>query len=55
MHICLHLDDVIKPGRRQIEPILWLKVYLDSRLKYESLECLIDFVAFLVEKLWQNN
>jgi len=34
------------------EPILWLKVFfLDSRLKYESIEPLIEFLAFLVQKL----
>ena len=42
------------PGSRTIEPILWLKVFLDSGLQYESLEGLIDLPAFLVEKLWQN-
>jgi len=42
------------PGSRTVEPILWLKVFLDSTLKYESLEGLIDFLAFLVQKLRQN-
>jgi len=42
------------PGSRTIEPILCLKVFLDSRLQYESSEGLMDFLAFLVEKLWQN-
>jgi len=31
------------------------KVFLDSRLKYESLEPFIKFVAFLVQKLCQKN
>jgi len=55
MHNCLHLDYVITPGSRPIKSILWIKVLLDYRLQYESLEGLIDFVAFLVQKLWQNN
>jgi len=42
------------PGSRTIEPILWLKVLLDSRLQYEFLEGLMDFLAFLVQKLWQK-
>jgi len=57
LHTCLHLDDVITPGSRPIEPLSWLKLLLDSRLQYESLDLkgFIDFVAFLVQKLWQNN
>jgi len=35
-------------------PILWLAVFLDSRLKYTFLEPLIKFVAFLVQKLCQK-
>jgi len=27
---------------------------LGARLQYESLEGLMDFLAFLVQKLWQN-
>ena len=37
------------------EPKLWLKVWLDSRLEYESLEPLKDFLAFLVLKLWPED
>jgi len=37
------------------EPKLWLKVWLDSRLEYESLEPLMDFLAFLVLKLWPED
>jgi len=40
------------PGSQTIHQILWLKVFLDSRLQYESLEGLMDFLAFLVQKLW---
>jgi len=42
------------PGSRTIEPILWLKYFLDSKLQYKSLEGLMDFLVFLVQKLWQN-
>ena len=42
------------PGSRTIEPILWLKLVLESRLQYESVEDLMDFLAFLVQKLRQN-
>jgi len=31
---------------------LWLKFLLETSLQYESLEPLIDFLAFLVTKLW---
>jgi len=43
------------PGSRTIHPILWFKVFLESRLQYEFLEGLLDFLAFLVQTLWQNN
>jgi len=42
-------------GTRPIEPISCLKVLLDSRLQYDFLQGLIDIVAFLVQKVWQNN
>jgi len=42
------------PESRTIDPILWFKVFVDSRLQYESLEGLMDFLAFLVQKLRQN-
>jgi len=42
------------PGSRTIHQILWLKVFLDSKLQYESLQGLMDFLAFLVQMLWQN-
>jgi len=32
-------------------PIFWLEVFLDFRLEYESLEPLIKFLAFLLQKL----
>jgi len=36
------------PGSRRIEPILWLKVFLDSRLQYQFLEALPQSVASLI-------
>jgi len=42
------------PGSQTIHPILWFKVFFYSKLQYESLEGLIDFLAFLVQTLWQN-
>jgi len=32
-------------------PIFWLAVFLDSRREYTFLEPLIEFLAFLVQKL----
>ena len=43
------------PGSQPNKSISWLKVLLHSRLWYESFEGLIDFLAFLVKKSWQNN
>ena len=42
------------PGCRTIHRILWLEDFLDSRLQYESLEGLMDFLEFLVQTLWKN-
>jgi len=42
------------PGSGTIHQILWFKVFVDSGLQYESLEGLMDFLAFLVQNLWQN-
>ena len=36
-------------------PNMWLKIWLYSSLKYESLEPLMDFLAFLGPKLWPDN
>jgi len=55
MHICLLLDnDVISWESNNPSDFLTHKVFLDSRLQYESLEGLMDFLTFLVHKLWQN-
>jgi len=52
--ICLHLDDVIIPWESTNGTNFVAQIFLDSRLQYESLEDLMDFLAFLVQKLWQN-
>jgi len=39
------------PGRQSNEPIVSLKFLLKTRLSYESLEPLIDFLAYLDQKL----
>jgi len=43
------------PERQTNEPFLLLKLFLESRLSSESLESLIDFLAFLGPKPWFNN
>jgi len=53
MHICLHLDDVIIPWESTKRADFMAQSFLDSRLQYESLGGLIDFLAFLVQKLWK--
>jgi len=35
-------------------PIFWLAGFLDSRAEYMFLESLIEFLAFLVQKLGQK-
>ena len=39
---------------RSYPPIFWLEIFLDSRLEYESLEPLVEFLAFLLQKLCQK-
>jgi len=40
------------PGHQRQEQFFRLKFVLETRLQYESLEGLMDFLAFLVPKLW---
>jgi len=47
---CGYFDDVII---RFNEPILWLNFFY-SRVEYEFLEPLIEFLAFLVQKICQK-
>jgi len=35
-------------------PIFWLAVFLDTRREYAFLEPLIEFLAFLIQKLDQK-
>jgi len=40
---------------RSHAPMFWLAVFFDSRAEYAFLENLIEFPAFLVQKLGQKN
>ena len=54
MHISIHLDNDVTSGESNHPSDLVTQVFLDSMLQYESLEGLMEFLAFLVEKLWPN-
>jgi len=43
------------PRRQSNGPIVSLKFFLETRLSYESLEPLIDFLAYLDQKLCHTN
>ena len=43
------------PGRQSNGPIVSLKFCLETRLSYQSLEPLIDFLAYLDQKLCHTN
>jgi len=43
------------PDTEKNEPKLWLKIWFDSRLKYESLEPLMNFPGVLVTKVWPED
>ena len=49
MHILIQLSG---NGCQLPEQIFLLKILLETRLYYKSLEGLIGFLAFLVQKLW---
>jgi len=53
MHICLHLDDVIIPWEPTNRADFLAQNFFYSRLQHESLEGLMNFLAFLVQKLRQ--
>jgi len=40
----------LKP--QPLDQSIWLKFSLETRLESESFETLIDFLAFVVQKLW---
>jgi len=42
------------PKSRTFHQIWRLEVFFYSRLQYESSEGLMDFLAFLIQKLWSN-
>jgi len=54
MHIFKHWDNDVTSGESNHPSDLVTRRCLDSMLQYESLEGLIDFLAFLVQKLWPN-
>jgi len=54
MHISIHWDNDVTFGESNRPSDLVTRSFLDSRLQYESLEGLMDFLAFLVQKLWPN-
>jgi len=54
MHISLHLDNDVTSWESNHPSDLVTRSFLDSKLQYESLEGLMDFLAFLVQKLWPN-
>jgi len=43
------------PGRQSNGPIVPLKFFVKTRLSCESLEPLIDFLAYLDQKLYHTN
>jgi len=43
------------PGRPANGPTFWPKYFYETRLSHESLEPLIDFLAYLDEKLCHKN
>jgi len=43
------------PGCQSNEPIVSIKFCLETRISYESLELLIDFLAYLDKKLCHTN
>jgi len=42
------------PGRQATESFFWLKLFLETRLSSESLESLIDFLAYLETEPWHK-
>jgi len=48
------LAHVAWPGAQPLDQSVLLKFSLESRLKSESFEPLIDFLVFLVQKLWSK-
>jgi len=54
MQICLNLDNDVTSGELNHPSDLVTRSFLDSRLQYQSLEGLMDFLAFLVQTLWPN-
>jgi len=51
---CLHLDDDVISWELNKPSDFVAESFFDSKLEYESLEGLMNCLAFLVQKLWQN-
>jgi len=55
MHISIHWDnDVTSVESNHPSDLVTRIFFLDSRLQYESLEVLMDSLAYLVQTLWPN-
>jgi len=54
MHISIHRDNDVASRDSKHPSDLVTRRFLDPRLQYESLEGLVDFLAFLIQKLWPN-
>jgi len=54
MHICLHLGDNVIPWESNNRADFVAQFFFYSRLQNESLEGLMDILAFLVQTLRQN-
>jgi len=52
MHIYVHWDNDLTSGESNHPSDLVTRSFLDSRLQYETIEGLMDFLAILVQKLW---
>ena len=55
MHIYIHWDNDVTSGESNHPSDLVTRSFFGfSKLQYESSEGLMDFLAFLVQKLWPN-
>jgi len=54
MHISIHWDNDVTSGESNHPSDLGTRSFFYSRLQCESLDGLMDFLAFLIQKLWPN-
>jgi len=52
---CFFWSPLPGPGPQSIGPLFWLEMFLETRLKFASLELLNDFLAYRERKLWLIN